>query len=99
MRREAPLVKPVSFTITAYCTGRTTAAGTRVAKGVVAADPRVLPLGTVIRLARLGSRYDGEYTVMDTGSKIRGRRLDLYLPNCDEAVRFGRRSGRVSIAR
>jgi 3D (Asp-Asp-Asp) domain-containing protein len=79
--------------------GRTTAAGTRVAEGVVAADPRVLPLGTVIRLAGLDGRYNGVYTVMDTGAKVRGRRLDLYLRDCAEAVRFGRRTGQVSIAR
>jgi 3D (Asp-Asp-Asp) domain-containing protein len=58
-----------------------------------------LPLGTVIRLAGLDGRYNGTYTVMDTGPKVRGRHLDLYLRDCAEAVRFGRRSGRVSIAR
>lgn len=93
------LTPPMSFTVTAYCAGTTTAAGTRVAEGVVAADPRVLPLGTVIRLAGLDGRYNGTYTVMDTGPKVRGRHLDLYLRDCAEAVRFGRRSGRVSIAR
>jgi 3D (Asp-Asp-Asp) domain-containing protein len=93
------LAKPMSFTVTAYCTGKTTAAGTRVTKGVVAADPHVLPLGTVIMLAGLDGRYNGTYTVMDTGPKVRGHRLDLYLRDCAEAVRFGRRSGRVSIAR
>ena len=93
------IAQPVSFTVTAYCTGKTTAAGTRVTEGVVAADPRVLPLGTVIRLAGLDGRYNGTYTVMDTGPKESGRRLDLYLRDCAEAVRFGRRSGRVSIAR
>ena len=93
------LTQPMSFTVTAYCAGTTTAAGTRVAEGVVAADPRVLPLGTVIRLAGLDGRYNGTYTVMDTGPKVRGRHLDLYLRDCAEAVRFGRRSGRVSIAR
>lgn len=92
-------VKPVSFTITAYCLKGTTASGTRVAPGIVAADPNVLPLGTVIELAGLSRRYNGTYTVMDTGSKIRGRRLDLYLPDCAEAVRFGRRSGRVFAVR
>src|SRR5213593_1720635 len=92
------LAKPRSFTVTAYCTGRVTAAGTRVAEGVVAADLRVLPLGTVIRLTGLDGRYNGTYTVMDTGPKVRGHRLDLYLRDCAEAVRFGRRSGRVAIA-
>jgi len=98
-RGSASLAKPTPFTVTAYCTGMITAAGTRVAKGVVAADPNVLPLGTVIRLAGLDARYNGTYTVMDTGPKVRGRRLDLYLPDCAEAVRFGRRSGRVSAGR
>jgi 3D (Asp-Asp-Asp) domain-containing protein len=93
------LAKAVSFTITAYCTGKTTAAGTRVSEGVVAADPHVLPIGTVIRLSGLDRRYNGTYTVMDTGPKVRGRRLDVYLRDCAEAVRFGRRSGQVSIAR
>jgi len=100
--RQPPRIQftqPMSFTVTAYCAGTTTAAGTRVAEGVVAADPRVLPLGTVIRLAGLDGRYNGTYTVMDTGPKVRGRHLDLYLRDCAEAVRFGRRSGRVSIAR
>jgi 3D (Asp-Asp-Asp) domain-containing protein len=96
---RAPDATPTPFTITAYCTGTTTAAGTRVTHGVVAADPSVVPIGTVIRLGGLGSRYDGMYTVMDTGSKIRGRRIDLYLNNCPEAVRFGRRSGHVSVVR
>jgi 3D (Asp-Asp-Asp) domain-containing protein len=96
----APAVaKPLAFTITAYCLTGTTASGTRVARGIVAADPDILPLGTVIRLAGLSRRYNGMYTVMDTGSRIRGRRLDLYLPDCAQAVRFGRRSGRVIAVR
>ena len=97
--QRVPAAVPASYTVTAYCMGTTTAAGTRVAPGVVAADPKVLPLGTVIRLAGLAGRYNGTYTVMDTGSKIRGRRLDLYLRDCREAIRFGRRTGRVSIVR
>jgi 3D (Asp-Asp-Asp) domain-containing protein len=56
----------------------------------VAADPAVLPQGTVIRVERAG-RYDGVYRVLDTGANIRGRRLDLFMRNCREAIRFGRR--------
>jgi 3D (Asp-Asp-Asp) domain-containing protein len=97
--QRPPAAKAVSFTITAYCTGTITAAGTRVTDGIVAADPNVLPLRTVIRLAGLHGRYNGIYTVMDTGSKVRGRRIDLYLRDCAEAVRFGRRSARVAIVR
>jgi 3D (Asp-Asp-Asp) domain-containing protein len=70
-----------------------------VTRGIVAADPDVLPLGTVIRVAGLPGRYDGVYTVMDTGASIRGRRLDVYLASCAEAVRFGRHTARVSVVR
>ena len=88
-----------SFTATAYCTGTVTAMGTKPDANTVAADPAVLPLGSRIKLSGLHQRYNGVYTVMDTGSKVRGRRIDLYIRNCREAVRFGRRSARVSILR
>jgi len=92
----ASAIKPRAFKITAYCLSGRTASGTKVARGIVAADPRVLPLGSVISVTGLDRRYDGTYTVMDTGARIRGHKLDLYLPDCAEAVRFGRRSARVS---
>jgi 3D (Asp-Asp-Asp) domain-containing protein len=63
---------------------------------VVAADPRVLPFGTVIRVQQSGG-YDGTYTVLDTGSKVEGRRLDLFVRDCHAAERFGRRTVRVSL--
>ena len=88
-----------TFTATAYCTGTVTAAGTRVSRGIVAADPAVLPIGTVIRVERLGDAYDGTYTVMDTGPNVRGHRIDLYIPTCAEAITFGRRSARVAVVR
>jgi 3D (Asp-Asp-Asp) domain-containing protein len=90
--------RPVTFIATAYCHGATTAAGVRVREGVVAADPSVLPLGTVVRIDSAG-RYDGPYMVLDTGPKVVGRHIDLFIRDCREAVRFGRRSVRVSVVR
>jgi 3D (Asp-Asp-Asp) domain-containing protein len=87
------------FSTTAYCTGRITRAGARVRKGMAAADPRVLPLGTTIRVDGQGRAYNGIYTVMDTGSEVRGRELDLYMDSCAEADAFGRRQMRVAIIR
>ena len=87
----------LSFTATAYCTGRVTASGTAPTAKTVAADPVVLPLGSRIRLTGLDKRYDGVYVVRDTGARIRGRRIDLYIRDCNKAVRFGRRSVRVSL--
>ena len=54
-------------------------------------------MGTVIRLTGLDPRYNGTYTVADTGAKIQGRRIDLYISDCREAVRFGRRPARVVV--
>jgi 3D (Asp-Asp-Asp) domain-containing protein len=86
------------FTATAYCRGDVTASGTKPAKGIVAADPSALPMGSRIRLSGL-DRYDGLYVVEDTGSSIRGRRIDLYIRNCREATRFGRRRVTVFVVR
>ena len=64
--------------------------------GVVAADPAVLPLGTRIRISGAG-RYSGVYTVTDTGPAIRGRELDIFIPDGRAATRFGRRRVRVEV--
>jgi rare lipoprotein A len=87
----------MSFNATAYCKGTVTAAGMAPAHGMVAADPAVLPLGSRIRLTGLTARYDGDYVVRDTGTAVRGRRIDLYIRDCREAVKFGRRTASVSI--
>jgi 3D (Asp-Asp-Asp) domain-containing protein len=96
---QASGVSAGSFTATAYCTGTITASGTRPTAQTVAADPKVLPIGSRIRLSGLHQQYDGLYVVEDTGPKIRGRRLDLYIGDCREAVRFGRRPASVTIVR
>jgi 3D (Asp-Asp-Asp) domain-containing protein len=97
-RGTPPPVRPaaVPFTATAYCTGRVTAAGTSVAPGVAAADPAVLPMGTVIAITGAG-QYDGSYSVLDTGSRVRNRHVDLFMRDCRAARRFGRRTVRVTI--
>jgi 3D (Asp-Asp-Asp) domain-containing protein len=83
------------FSATAYCLRGRTATGGSVRRGIVAADPRVLPLGTRIYLNAGG--YSGSYVVADTGGGVKGRKLDIWVPNCSEAMRFGRRSVSVNI--
>ena len=87
-----------TFVATAYCRGRVTASGAPVQAGVIAADPAVLPLGTVVRLTGLAA-YDGTYTVLDTGPAVRGRRIDLYMADCSAARQFGRRTAEVRVLR
>jgi len=86
----------MAFVATAYCHGTITAAGVTVRRGFVAADPAVLPLGSVIRVQQSGL-YDGVYAVMDTGPKVQGHHVDLFVESCAAAKRFGRRTVRVSI--
>lgn len=88
------------FTATAYCRGTTTASGVNVRNGIAAADPDLLPVGSVIQVDRLGERYNGIYTVMDTGPAVQGRHIDIYMWNCNEArYEFGRRSAGITVLR
>jgi len=89
----------IRFSATAYCKGETTAAGVAVRHGMAASDPTLLPLGSVVRLDTNEERYSGIWTVLDTGPEVKGRELDLYMWNCNEALAFGRQSVRVTILR
>ena len=87
------------FTATAYCKGTTTASGVNVRNGIAAADPDLLPIGSVVRIDELGDKYDGIYTVMDTGPKVQGRHVDVYLWSCHEALEVGRRPMKLTVLR
>lgn len=84
-----------SFRATAYCLKGRTANGGSVRRGIVAADRRVLPLGTKVYID--AGAYSGTYTVTDTGGAVKGNILDIWVPSCAEANRFGRKSIGVSI--
>jgi 3D (Asp-Asp-Asp) domain-containing protein len=86
------------FSATAYCQGALTASGVWPRTGVAAADPVLLPVGSVIQVLA-EAPYSGIYTIMDTGPMIQGRHIDIYMWSCTEALRFGRRSVEVTIIR
>jgi len=87
------------FTATAYCKGTTTASGVNVRTGIAAADPGLLPVGSVIQVSRLGERYNGIYTIMDTGPSVQGRHIDIYMWSCNEALELGRRPIAINVLR
>jgi 3D (Asp-Asp-Asp) domain-containing protein len=92
----------LDFEATAYCKGSMTATGTRVGRrvtGIAAADPDLLPLGSVVSINSRLPDYDGIYTVLDTGPLIQGRVVDLYMWSCFEALDFGRQSIELRILR
>jgi 3D (Asp-Asp-Asp) domain-containing protein len=97
-RRPKPRdVKMMTMSATAYCQKGTTASGDHTVRGIVAADPRVLPLGSVVRIRALRVAPNAVYVVRDTGSAIKGRELDIFIPSCHEAVQFGRQRVRVEV--
>ena len=83
---------PVPVVLTSYCLSGTTRRGRYVRAGIVAADPRLFPLSRYVELY-VGSKYLGRFLVDDTGSNIRGARIDVWLPTCRESVIFGRQRG------
>jgi 3D (Asp-Asp-Asp) domain-containing protein len=86
------------FSATAYCKGEVTASGVWPRTGVAAADPALLPVGSVIQVVDEPA-YTGIYTILDTGPLVKGRHIDLYMWSCYEALAFGRRAIDVTVLR
>jgi 3D (Asp-Asp-Asp) domain-containing protein len=101
-REPTPLPVPgsrLAYSATAYCKGITTTSGVAVQTGVAAADPELLPVGSVVDLDGLPQKYNGIYTVLDTGPAVQGRQVDLYMWSCNEALAFGRRPIHLTVLR
>jgi 3D (Asp-Asp-Asp) domain-containing protein len=93
--KEAYVVSAAPYVATAYSLRGRTASGRMVERGLIAADPRHLPLGSRVRLE--AGNYSGEYLVADTGTLVRGKRIDIWTPSSREAMRFGRRTVKLTI--
>lgn len=70
----------------------TTALGTSLRRGVVAVDPKVIPLGTKLYVEGYGyARAE------DTGGAIKGNKIDVLMDSKSESRSWGRRSVTVHI--
>jgi 3D (Asp-Asp-Asp) domain-containing protein len=87
------------FRATAYCKGLVTSAGVAAQSGVAASDPSIIPIGSIIQIDAPESKYDGVYSVLDTGPEIQGHELDLYMWSCHEALQFGVKPVDVTVLR
>jgi 3D (Asp-Asp-Asp) domain-containing protein/peptidoglycan hydrolase CwlO-like protein len=72
---------------TGYALTGTTAVGLQTQHGIIAVDPRVIPLGTKMSVPGYG---DG--VAADTGSAVKGAIIDLWFPTVQEALNWGRRT-------
>jgi 3D (Asp-Asp-Asp) domain-containing protein len=102
LRENTALPSPgarLAFSATAYCKGLTTTAGVAVQTGIAAADPELLPVGSVVEIETSLPKYNGIYTVLDTGPAVQGRQVDVYMWSCYEALAFGRRPIHLNVLR
>ncbi|OBZ15516.1 3D domain-containing protein [Bacillus sp. FJAT-26390] len=91
-----------NFTLTAYSAGVAstgkdsdhpdygiTASGSRVKEGrTIAVDPKVIPIGWWVYIEGIGFRR-----AEDTGSAIKGNKIDVYFDSNKTANKFGRKKG------
>jgi 3D (Asp-Asp-Asp) domain-containing protein len=89
-------IGPKPFVATAYSTKGNTVKGIQTQPGIVAADPKVLPLGSTIRVSGAGP-YSGLYVVTDVGTAIQGRRIDIFIMELADARAFGRKNVQVEL--
>lgn len=71
-----------------------TALGVPVRRGVVAVDPRVIPLGTRLHIPGYGRGL-----AADVGTAIKGRIIDLWFPSTAQARQWGRRTVTITVYR
>lgn len=64
----------------------------RVNSRVIAVDPRVIPLGSLVEVQGLGV-----YVAGDTGGAIKGNIIDIHYPTVSQALNWGRRSVKIRI--
>ena len=88
-RAALPVDTVMEMRSTAYCLRGSMRTGVRVRDGMAAADPSVLPLGSVIRVSHRDGREIGIFVIMDTGGAVRGNKLDIWLSSCAEARAWG----------
>lgn len=91
-----------AFTLTAYTAGPEstgkrpghpaygiTASGVHVEEGkTIAVDPRIIPMGSLVFIEGIGYRV-----AQDVGGAIKGKRIDVYIADLEEALKFGVKRG------
>ncbi|WP_110927870.1 3D domain-containing protein [Bacillus massiliglaciei] len=98
---ESKVQKEITVSATAYtascdgCSGVTaTGLDLKANSGqkVIAVDPSVIPLGSKVEVEGYGTAIAG-----DTGSAIKGNRIDVFVPNKQDAVNWGVKTVKVKV--
>ena len=83
-----------TYKITAYCDQGLTKTETPVRVGVCAVDPDVIKLGSTVVIRGLGT-----FRAEDTGAKVKGKIIDIWIPDCEKAKEFGVQWHKVKVLR
>ncbi|SES40666.1 G5 and 3D domain-containing protein [Salipaludibacillus aurantiacus] len=90
-----------TYTATAYtasCTGCSGVTATGIDlkanpdANVIAVDPAVIPLGSRVEVKGYGT-----YIAGDTGGAIKGKKIDIFIPDSNKVKSFGRRNVQVRV--
>lgn len=76
--------------------GARTYSGTRTRWGVVAVDPKVIPIGSSLLIE---GYEDTTFIAEDVGGAIKGDAIDIWLPDSKDARTYGTQYRRVTIIR
>ena len=99
-------MKATAYTASYEDTGKTpdhpefgiTYTGIRAKKGVVAVDPKVIPLGTKLYIEGIGGSPDYGFAVAaEIGSAVKGNVIDLYMDSRQAVKQWGVKKVRVYI--
>ena len=72
--------------------------GMRAREGIIAVDPKVIPLYTKVYVDVLGSTKDYGFAIAgDIGSGVKGKQVDLYLDTQEAVNKWGRKKVKVYI--
>ncbi|MBR2471150.1 MAG: G5 domain-containing protein, partial [Clostridia bacterium] len=75
-----------------------TASGMKASRGIIAVDPRVIPMGSKLYIESLDGSPDYGYAIAgDKGGAIKGNKIDLFMDTRAECMRWGRRNVKVYI--
>ena len=105
LKSKDSYIKWQEFEVTAYTSnecGVVTYSGFELDKNyskylnVCAVDPEEIKLGSIV-LVKFKNGDIKPYVALDTGSAIKGKRIDLYFTDLNEAINFGRKTLEISV--
>ena len=80
---------------TAGNVGSVTSSGTPVRWGVISVDPSVIPLGSLVAI----EGFDRPFSAEDTGAAVKGRMVEIWFPDSEQALRWGNQPRVVTVLR